>query len=98
MYKLPQSPYVILKDGNGVETIVIKDTTKSFVDIYELINSDSNVVTIEPFVKNILTGSKQQQLSRLLQQLRDLNTLPVFESMYDTLISLTNGVTSDMWG
>jgi hypothetical protein len=45
LYDLPNSDFVIRR-VNGVETIILKESSTTHEDIYRIINSDSAVVSI----------------------------------------------------
>lgn len=86
LYDLPNSDFVIRRI-NGVETIILKESSATHEDIYRIINSDSAVVSIQPFLAK-LNISNTQSIRRLLSRLRDLTTIPAFENMYDSVFQM----------
>lgn len=87
LYKLPSqhSPYIIKKDG-FVETIIIKSTAPSlYQDINNLLKSDEALVSVQPFIANLINSRSETNTRLLLRDIQGLNTIPEFDDMFEKL-------------
>lgn len=96
MYKLPTVPFDIRRNGKQ-ETLIIKNSKDVINDVYTLLNSDSSLVSVQPFLYNILNNTKSDynKLNEVLQNIGTLNTVPAFENSFqeiDGLLSLNQSI------
>ena len=88
MYELPKSNYRIKRDKHGRETIIIKAGAQAYSDIARLLASDQTLVTVQPFSGHLSKTEDFSNLSELLKELQQYNTLPVLDPVYDEIYQM----------
>lgn len=94
IYKTPSNSKFIIKRDNstGIETLIIKrpagKSDLMWEDVMTVLQSDQSLVSVQPFLSRSLQMSGQfEAVKKYLPRLKTLNTLPVFDNVYDQLIS-----------
>ena len=90
IYNEPNSNYII-KKHKGVETLILRASSNIHEDIYQIVNSDPAVVSVQPFLSRMDISNKQASI-RLLNRMANINTISAFDLTYETIINMvTNG-------
>lgn len=97
IYRTPKnSKFIIKRDSEtGVETIILKKPSgKSdlvWEDILTMLNSDMSLVSVQPFLSRAMSmGGQFEAIKKYLPRLKVINTIPVFDHVYDSLIQKLN--------
>jgi hypothetical protein len=90
IYKTPSNSKFIIKRDNstGIETIIIKrpagKSDLMWEDVMTLLQSDQSLVSVQPFLsRSLLMSGQFEAVKKYLPRLKTLNTLPVFDNVYD---------------
>ena len=86
MYKLPNDNEYIIKRKNGVETIILMYSDKVTNQIQDLLQSDSSIISVQPFMTSLTHRANIDSLIDLVNSLNSLNTLSAFEDMNKTIL------------